>query len=241
MLRSKQMKKISQKVKFNFQKNINKYKITIKKILSNQWKENIHVMYYLKEIYNFKFVYWSNMIFSKTFFLNWLYLIQIYRNTPLKMKKFLYFLNIFTNFDKILFSIFDKCQKTLMFSFFYSKNKNSKQKIKNFLCLLQKKFLNKKLKFAILLLKILFKNVKKFLKNSIAKFYFNFLKNLHLLFIQLFLELQFSFFLILKNSQNFLVEKNVLQIFLQKHFLTKKKKQNLIKFRLFSKSFFHYN
>jgi len=53
-----------------FQKNINKYKIKIKKILSNQWKENIHVMYYLKEIYNLKFIYWSNMILSKTFFLN---------------------------------------------------------------------------------------------------------------------------------------------------------------------------
>lgn len=235
MLRSRQMKKISQKIKFNFQKSIQKYKITIKKIISNQWKENMQIMYNLKEIYNFKFIYWSNMIFSKTFFLNWLNLIQIYRNIPLKMKKFL---NIFKNFDKILFSIFDKCQKTLMFSFFYSKNKNSKQEIQNFLCLLQKKFLNKKLKFAILLLKILFKNVKKFWKNSIAKFYLNFLKSLHLLFIQLFLELQFSLFLILKNFQHFLVKKNVLQIFLQKHFLTKNKETKLNKVSFVFKKFF---
>ena len=235
MLRDKEFKKSSQKVKFTFQKNTNKHKITIK----NQWKKNIHAMYYLKVIYNFKFICWSNnMAFAKTFFLNWLNLNQIYKNIPLKIKKILYFFNIFKNFDKIFFSIFNKCQKTLMFSFFYSKNINCKQDI-HFLRLLQKKFLNKKLKFAILLFQIFFKNVKKFLKNFIAKFDFHFLKNLHFLFIQLFLELQFSLFLILKDFQNFLVEKNVLQIFLQKHFFTQKKETKLNKvFSFVFKKFF---
>lgn len=134
------MKKISQKVKFNFQKNINKYKIKIKKILSNQWKENIHVMYYLKEIYNLKFIYWSNMILSKTFFLNWLNLIQIYRNIPLKIKKLLYFLNIFKNFDKILFIIFDKFQKTFMFSFFIQEIEILNKKLKIFYVYFKKNF-----------------------------------------------------------------------------------------------------
>ncbi len=242
ILVNKIQKTILQKVNLNFQKNIKKKSNSLKKSFLNQCKKNIQSTYSLKKILNSKFTCWPHSTFmkipTKFFYLNKLNLYQICRNIPIKIEKTLNISNIFTNFHKIFVSIFTKWQKTFLFFFkeevflprektlFYSNNMNKKQEIKNDFCLLQKKYLKKKMKFAIFLFQIFLKKIQKSFEKILSKFFLKsnfFDKNLNFLFIQLFLELQFSLFLIIKNFQSFFIEQNVLQIFLKKQFLKKKK------------------
>ena len=120
------------------------------------------------------------------------------------------------NFFNFLTLIFIK-KKTMIFN-------------KNYLNVLQNKFLKKKRKFALFLFQFFFKTKKRFIKNYINKFFsnVNFLKNkLNFLFIQFFLELQFSIFNFLKNYQKFTIENSFLHVFLQKLNIKKKEMKKI--------------
>lgn len=246
-------------LKFNYRYSFDIFKISknILFLLSfnfiSQYKflkiENImNVTYFIqnfKEILNKIFKKWKKTLVRFPFFSNSSNLKQEVINF-LKLENIHFVFFLFHNFLNKKFKIrkflFIFCLKNFtkklnIFTFILNEMKNKICYKENF-SFLQNQFLKKKWKFALFFVQIFLKTSKKFLKESKTKFFLDltiFKKKIFVLFIQIFIELQFSLFFFFKNFES-VHKKNVEKFFLRIQYIKKNKKFTFFSF-LFEKIF----
>jgi len=195
----------------NFTNFLQNFKEILKKI-SKKWKKTLVSFPFFFYSLNLKQEIKKFLKFENMYFVFLLY--QNFLNKKLKIKKFFF-----------VFCVKDFTKKLNIFTSILNEMKN-KIYFKESFSFLQNQFLKKKWKFALFFVQIFLKTSKKFLKESKTKFFLDFTilkKKFFFLFFQIFIELQFSFFLFFKNFES-VHKKKVENAFLPKQYIKKNKK-----------------